>query len=255
MGKGSGYRWKFVRGVIFAGVVVFTSHAVAQDEPLVLQVRHDHAVGSCEGTLVLENQGVRYETTDSEDARVWSYADIKQFQIEPPSRIKVYTYEDRKWRLGADKVFQFDWEDEKVTPEQVYEYLKHRTPLPIAAWLRPSETGRVRFEFPVKHLGNWRGRQGRLLFTDEAVILESAEPGASRVWRYEDLEGVASGGVYDLSLATYEQQRFQYGSRRVYNFQLKQPMPRETYDELWRFVNGKKGWELLGVEKNRERVF
>ena len=36
---------------------------------LALKVRHDHAWGSCTGTLTLDDRGVRYETTHTKDAR------------------------------------------------------------------------------------------------------------------------------------------------------------------------------------------
>ncbi|MBI4464336.1 MAG: hypothetical protein HY647_06485, partial [Acidobacteria bacterium] len=69
-----------------------------------------------------------------------------------------------------------------------------------------------------------------------------------------DLESISSAGVYDLALATYEQQRFHYASRQIYNFQLKQPLPADRYDTLWRFVQKKKGLGLLDAGNPRQRV-
>ena len=150
--------------LLLAWLVAFPGAAPSAEGPLVLKVRHDHGWGSCSGTLTLDDRGVRYETTHTEDARNWTYEDVQQFQVAEGRRIKVLTYEDRKWRLGADKVFEFTWAGSETTPEEVYDFLRARTQRPLAAWLRASNLGEVRYEFPAKHLGAVQGRQGRLLF-------------------------------------------------------------------------------------------
>ncbi|MBI4463226.1 MAG: hypothetical protein HY647_00845, partial [Acidobacteria bacterium] len=167
-------------------LLTFPLVSVAAQDQIVLKVRHDHAFGSCRGTLSFDAFGVQYETDHKKDARRWAYEDIKQFQVENSSRIKVYTYEDRKWRLGADKTFEFQWEDKEIAAQEVYQFLQKRTERPIAAGLVPSEIGPVLFEFPVKHLGS--GSQGQLKFTDSQVVFEAEKEEASRTWRYEDLE-------------------------------------------------------------------
>jgi len=223
--------------------VVLVLPSAAQDQ-LVLSVRHDHAWGGCSGTLTLDDQGMRYETIHSKDSRNWAYDEVQQFQVEVGRHLKILTYEDRKWRFGADKSFEFDWQESESTPEQVYRFLEARVRRPIAAWLHPTEFGNVRYEFPVKHLGTLSGRQGHLFFTDRWVVLQADdradEKGGDRTWRYDDLESISSSGPYELTLTTYEQQRFHYASRRVYRFQLKEPITPENYNALWRFVNQKK---------------
>lgn len=218
--------------------------SLAQNQ-LILSVRHDHAWGSCFGTLTLDDRGARYETTHAKDARSWAYGDVQQFQVEEGRRLKILTYEDRKWRLGADKAFEFDWQENESTPEEVYQFIQARVRRPVAAQLRLSDLGEARFEFPVKHLGIVRGTEGRLLFTDRWVVLQAdeaaAENSGNRTWRYDDVESISSSGPYELTLTTYEQQKFRYASRRVYRFQLKEALPADRYDALWRFVNEKKG--------------
>ena len=213
----------------------------AAESEITLNVRHDHAVGSCRGKLIMDSQGARYETAHKKHARSWTYEDIKQWQVEDGRKLRVYSYQDRKWRLGADENFAFEWTDANVSPQQIYEFLEAHTKRPIAAWVASADGGDARYEFQVKHLGTIRGSEGRLIFADDKVIYRSDAKQASRTWRYEDLESIASSGIYDLALATYEQQKFNYASRRVYNFQLKQALPPDTYDDLWRFVNRKKG--------------
>jgi len=221
--------------------IISAANAISQERGITLNVRHDHFMGSCNGSLVLDERGVRYETTHQKDARAWNIEDIKEFEIERDRRIKLYTYEDRSnWRLGADKIFEFTWFDESISSQQVYEFLRSHTRRPIAASLIPAEVGPLSFDLPAKHLGILRGNQGRLQFSEGGVVFQASNGRGSRSWRYEDLESISTGGPYDLTLTTYEQQRFHYASRRVYNFQLKESLPRDSYDALWRFVNQKK---------------
>ena len=222
-------------------VLVSAANAISQEREITLNVRHDHFMGSCNGSLLLDERGVRYQTNHQKDARTWNMEDIKEFEIERDRHIKLYTYEDRSnWRLGADKIFEFTWSDESISSQQVYEFLRSHTRRPVAASLIPAEVGPVSFDLPVKHLGILKGNQGRLQFSEGGVVFQASNGRGSRSWRYEDLESISSGGPYDLTLTTYEQQRFHYASRRAYNFQLKEPIPPDRYDALWRFIDEKK---------------
>ncbi|MBI4478852.1 MAG: hypothetical protein HY651_02415 [Acidobacteria bacterium] len=174
------------RGLLIAlGIVVSAANAISQERGIMLDVRHDHFMGGCNGTLVFDQRGVRYETNHEQDARSWSYEDIKEFAIERDRRLKLYTYEDRtNWRLGADKVFEFTWPDESVSGQQVYEFLRSHTRRPIAAALVPAEVGAVSFDLPVKHLGILKGSQGRLQFSESGVVFRATDDRKSRSWRY-----------------------------------------------------------------------
>ena len=253
---------------LLAALAIFLSAAVAADSDITLDVRHDHAIGSCRGKLILSSSGARYETDHKKDARNWVYDDIQQWRVGPGAHIEILSYEDRsKWRLGADRNFVFDWTSAGVTPVAIYEFLESRTQRPIEARLAPQandaglappenvarisppeegkDASKAIYEFPVKHLGTIKGNQGRLIFAADRVIYRSGDRDAARTWRYQDIESITSGGIYDLAITTYEREKFHYASRRVYNFQLKTALDRDAYDDLWRFVNGKKG--LLAI--------
>ena len=235
------------RGLYVAPLVLlWAANAMSQQRGITLQVRHDHLIRSCKGTLTMDERGVRYETSDPQDARAWNYDDIKEFQVEPDRRLKLYTYEDHShWRLGADQTFAFTWKDAAVSGQQIADFLRSHTHRPIAAGLIPADAGLVRFDLPAKHLGLLKGQQGRLQFSEDGIVFRAAVDRAGRSWRYEDLESISSGGPFDLTLTTYEQQRFHYASRRNYNFQLKEALSRDQYDDLWRMVNQKKGIAVM----------
>ncbi len=47
-----------------------------------VNVVHKHAFGSCEGRLVADPQGIRYETTNKSDAFSMKYAEIETFEVD-----------------------------------------------------------------------------------------------------------------------------------------------------------------------------
>ena len=76
-------------------LTLLLSQAPGTESEWSLDVRHDHAFGSCEGQLVITSDSVRYEAIDSEDTRHWSYPDVEFFEIVSATRIRIHTYEDR----------------------------------------------------------------------------------------------------------------------------------------------------------------
>jgi hypothetical protein len=47
-----------------------------------IQVVHKHTAGSCEGRLVADTQGIRYETSNKDDAFVMKHAEIETFDVD-----------------------------------------------------------------------------------------------------------------------------------------------------------------------------
>jgi hypothetical protein len=47
-----------------------------------VDVVHKHAMGSCEGRLVADPQGIRYETSNKDDAFTLRFADVESFEID-----------------------------------------------------------------------------------------------------------------------------------------------------------------------------
>lgn len=72
-----------------------------------IAAKHLHTFGGCEGTLKITDNYIEYVTSNSNDARVWKFIDIKRLETSSAYRLDVYTYEDNAWQLGRDKVFRF----------------------------------------------------------------------------------------------------------------------------------------------------
>ena len=88
-------------------------------------VVHKHAIGSCEGRLVADPQGVRYETTNKDDAFSMRFADIETFEVDylkKNLRIKKRggkSYNFTTKAENADPLFVFHREVDKVRQQVV----------------------------------------------------------------------------------------------------------------------------------------
>lgn len=86
----------------------------------VIDVIHRHTFGSCQGRLLADAQGVRYETTNKQDAFTISFADLSSFEIDYMNKMlrvgrrggKAYTFTDNK--PNADALFVFHRDVQKV---------------------------------------------------------------------------------------------------------------------------------------------
>jgi hypothetical protein len=89
--------------------VSFKSVAISEK----IAVVHKHRMGSCEGTLVADNQGLRYETANKGDAFAAPFASLEQFEVdylEKNLKVKVrkgksYNFTDKSG--NADALFVF----------------------------------------------------------------------------------------------------------------------------------------------------
>ncbi len=57
------------------------------------QVKHDHTIGSCQGTLIFTEEGVSYESNDKlEDSRQWKLIDIKKVGQDGVYKLKIEAF-------------------------------------------------------------------------------------------------------------------------------------------------------------------
>lgn len=73
-----------------------------------IAAKHLHMFSGCEGTLKITDSSVEYVTENARDGRLWKYMDIKRLDAASPYKLTIYTYEDRSWQLGRDRIFRFD---------------------------------------------------------------------------------------------------------------------------------------------------
>ncbi len=237
------------------------------------QVRHEHLRKGCSGVLRIDERGIWFQGTARKKqahAWQWSYAEIQQLTVSA-DELRVLTYRDSLWKLGADREYRFalvaeirghsGLDPSKESPEdhgrrvpgiqEAHAFLKDRLDQRLVVRLADSDLAPL-WQLPVKLLGRVGGSHGVLIVGAERLVYRAERPGDSRTWRLKDVESVSSSGPFELSVVTYERARLQYGSRSAFRFQLKEPLAQERYDELWRRLNRAKGLRVLMLNTRKE---
>ena len=201
------------------------------------------------GTLVITDTGVSFEEKykDGDHPKHphmwrWDYQDIQQLKIFP-NTLQVLTYKDNKWKLGADREYQFDLDSER-TFEDAYQLLKGRLDERFVAAI-PDRPFSILFEIPVKHTLRFGGGEGVLQVGTDAIVYKSAKSKESRTWRYRDIENLSSSGPFQLTITSYERAKAHYGNLKGFNFDLKQRLDEANYNDLWLRLNRSKGLKIL----------
>jgi hypothetical protein len=238
---------------IIAGVVM--SPALFAQQSFEYEAWHGHSrpphikkAGGL-GTLTISDAGVSFQEK-YKDGRMpkhphdwrWDYPDIQQLKVTPRS-LTVLTYTDNKWKFGADREFEFELVDGK-TLNDVYNVLKRRLDQRFVAAIAESPSSML-WEMPVKHMQALVGDEGKLQVGADAITFQSARTNQSRAWRYEDIDNISSSGPFQLTITTFEHARTQYGGRKSFEFELKQRLEEDRYNDLWLRLNQAKGLKVL----------
>jgi hypothetical protein len=209
------------------------------------RVNHPRALG----TLTITDSGVSFQekyksgkTPKHPHAWHWDYQDIQQLKMFSKS-LTVLTYQGTKWKLGADREYEFDLVSEK-TFEEAYNVLKSRLDQRFVAAIVDSPTSML-WEIPAKHLLAFGGDEGVLQVGPDEIVYKSAKANESRTWRYEDIENISSSGPFQLTITSFEHARMHYGSRKSFEFELKHRLEEARYNDLWLRLNQSKGLKIL----------
>lgn len=210
----------------------WTVHAAGP--PFELAVKQDRVFGSKHGTLVFTDEAVEYRTPDEDEARQWSYLDLKQVRVLSPADIALATYEDRgRLKLGADRTYQFEVTEGAIGSDLV-EFLLARIDRPVVTAVLPPLPAQPRFRLPVKHQRFGTGSEGNLLLYDQGLAYATEREHDARYWRLRDLYAVLALDRYRLEIRAYEGDA---GETRPFTFQLKTELPADMYEALWQAVN------------------
>ena len=210
-------------------------------------VRHDRFGSRRVGTLVVGEKSVSFQETASRPKKnlrawQWEYQEVQQLKIAPKS-LTVLTYKDNKWKLGADREYQFDLLTEK-TFEDAYNLLKNRLDQRFVAAI-PDRPAALLWQAPAKHLLRFGGSDGVLEFGQDAIVYYSSKENESRTWRYQDIEDISTSGPFQLTITTFERAKTHYGNLKGFNFQLKKRLEEARYNYIWLRLNQSKGLKIL----------
>ena len=221
-----------------------------------VEVRHDHLRPRTEGagTLTIGESGISYDETGKKaEKHQWTvpWNDIQQVWISP-SELRVLSYADTWWKLGADREFRL-----KAAPEQTFESLYPELRQKLAEKVTAafaSDGAGVLWDLPVKLRKRFGGSEGILRVSETTVSYRSKEKAESRTWSLTDIENVSSSGPFDLTITTYERSKLDYGDRRAFNFQLKQRLDERRYQTLWRRLNQSKQLDYItSIQEKRDQ--
>lgn len=205
--------------------------ALAQPAGLTYAVRHKHLRNGGEGTLSFTAEGVSFRESGKNAAhsRQWRYEDIQRLELGH-DELRILTYEDSKWRLGRDREYVFD-RLPQATAAQLYPNLYARLDQRFVARLADTYVEPL-WETPAKLLRGFGGFDGTLRIGPDRIVFESAKAAASRTWRYVDVSNISTSGPFEFTISSLA------GDAR---FQLKQALPEDRFNDLWRRINESQG--------------
>ena len=202
-----------------------------------------------QGTLAITASGISFEATyppgrkpEHPHAWRWDYQDIQQLKLASRS-LKLLTYKDSKWKLGADREYEFELRGEQNF-EEAFQFLKDTMDQRFVAAI-PDPLPAPLWEIPVKHLLRFGGDEGVLQVGPDRIVYKSEKASESRSWRYQDIENISTSGPFQLTITTFERARTHYGNRKGFNFALKQRLEESRYNDLWLRLNRKNGLNIL----------
>ena len=197
---------------------------VAAAQEFRYQARHDHLRKSGAGTLVIGDKGVSFTENEGDHRWTWKWQDVQQLEIAPRT-LRVLTYRDNRWRLGADREYRFDL-DSGQSFDEAYEFLKDKLDQRLVAALADPEAG-LRWSLPVKHMRRFGGTLGVLEVGAGRLVFRADGKGESRTWRFADIQNISRSGPFEFTLTSYE---------KAFNFQLREPLSEARYNQLWREI-------------------
>ena len=201
--------------------------ATARGADIKFQVRHDHLRKGCAGTMTVDEKGI-YFHGPKDHVWSWEFQDIQELKLAP-DHIHLQTYRDDKWKLGADREFDFSGK----IPSELYAIWKDRLDARFVAEVADPQVKPL-WQVPAKHLGRITGSEGMLEIGDDRIVYKTDRKDDSRTWRLSDIENISSTNAFDFTVTTREKE---------FRFQLKQVLSQARYNELWRKLNDMKGKE------------
>jgi hypothetical protein len=213
--------------------VMLASAVLAMAGELEFQARHDHWHKGGEGTLAFTDEAVRWTESGKKTAhsRTWKYSDIQRLELEP-KRVRITTYDDVRLQFGRDRVFTFDRIPDGMAA-QLHPYLATRMDQRFVSHFADGEIASL-YQTDAKFLHGTRGANGILSIGSDRIVF-NAGGAESRDWRYADVTSVSSADPFQLTINTIE------GENR---FQLKQRLPEDRYQDLWRRISESNGLKI-----------
>jgi hypothetical protein len=86
-----------------------------------LPVKHQHALGGCQGSLEIGEHEIVYKTSHSSDSRIWRYDQLTSIGSTGPFQLRLSSMERTGGEYGAEKNFIFDLK--RRLDQEIYDFL------------------------------------------------------------------------------------------------------------------------------------
>ncbi len=187
-------------------------------------------------SLTAERAEFRAPTGPSLD---WPFVEIQTFDLLTPYRLTIQDYQNRGWRSSGERRYRFDL-GEAMPPavaaalaERVGKAARNGVPFPQASALAT---------LPARHRTRTGGSNGTLRFREDGLDFVTGTGQDERAWRWADIETLANPDPFHLRVVGY---------RETYDLELKQPLARNLFDNLWDHVYAR-GLNVSSTSERRQ---
>jgi len=190
------------------------------------RVKHDHALGSCQGKLILSDHAISYDASNGKHSQRWPHLDIQRLDVSS-TRVWFETFQSQGWeKLKRDKAFEFRLLEGQLTAE-TQEFLRSKLSRPMVARLIGANGSDVRL-LSVRHRHRLGGCEGQLRVEKDRLLYSTDLARDKRAWRFDEIETIGSPDPYHLRVTTYNE---------TFTFDLKKALEEKTYRFLWAKVH------------------
>jgi hypothetical protein len=203
------------------------------------QARLHRGLGGSPGTLTLSQDGLVFHPTKGATLH-WPFLEIQTFDLLSPRRVVITGYENRSWHEYGEKKYRFDLS--AAMPPDIAAELASRVAKPVRN-ADPNPTATSFATIPARHRTLAGGTNGTLHFGPDGIDYLTTNGQGERSWRWSDIQTVAKPDPFQLRVNSYHE---------TLTFELKQPMTRELFDQLWdeMYAHDLSGSAFGGSKKN-----
>ena len=222
-----------IGGLVLAVALTAGRSVAAADGPYELQVTRGRWLRDSPGTLTFTDDGVTFRTSGGE-ARTWTYANVRQIQILDETRLALLTYQESGLlTFRRDERLEFAITKGQIPPELVAHLFDRAGKTVVTAVVPPGpccSQGDV--AVALRRAGV--DAQGTLSFYETALVFRGERTRETRVWRFDDVLSVLRIDPARLEVVALEGGG---GDTRRFQFELKEPLPKGFYEQIWERVN------------------
>jgi len=179
------------------------------------------------GQLRIDGSGIEYRSVNGKTSIRVAFIDIREMDLSDPTAIRIETYEMLKRKLAGRRSYEFRLRSSRSIQDndRLVKFVSDRVRRPVLA--NYSTSAKPEFEIPAYHRHVLSGCNGTLQITPEGIRFLSSKEDHSRTWRYSEIQTIGGSDPFSFRVTTLAE---------TFTFDLKERLPKEAYDLVWRRV-------------------